>query len=144
MMACVRPDKERKYSVIGSHIIFSLWEPNSVEKRPDFDEALDTISAMYPWRDGSESGGYLQPYQPSFSQNCSLTSHYGTDGQWVFQIAPINHLLSRGQLLAFEKFMEKLASELALLRLVNVTEVKGVLKVELQKSFACYPFNLHK
>jgi hypothetical protein len=124
LKACVLPDKERRYSVMGSCIVFIL-ERNSPDRRPDLEEELDRVLRQFPWQDKLSNWSRFHPFTPVFLEESGMDLGFDDQGQWALHVCPIGHFLTRSQILPFEKFLAKLAYELSLARLRNVLLVKS-------------------
>ena len=131
LRACVLPDNERRYSVMGSCIVFIL-ERNSPERCPYLEEELDRVLQKFPWRDKLSNWSRFHPFAPAFSVESGRDFGFDDQGQWALHVCPIGHFLTRSQILPFEKFLAKLAYELSLARLRNVLLVKSSVKMKVE------------
>ena len=98
-------------------------------------EAILAVDSEFPWKDFNYYG---DPY-PSIrmlSDGEALIHNYTTPEKWCwFSIFPGHQSLKRSQVYAYEKYLMKLAEELAKRRLPNVAQVRNVMQVTTGSTF---------
>lgn len=126
---------ERKYTVSGSFAFQMSWHRD----RPDltkFREAILEIDQLFPWHDdvclgaGEPKGIFYVSDGKEVVQNWSIPEKV-----CCFNVFPRYSSLRRGQVYAYEKYLAKIAEELAKRKLPNVCEVTSVIHVHSGTSF---------
>lgn len=119
----------------------------SIETSPDtLREAVLQVTKRNPWYDTLppcmwDSALDLRGTSPvrsdvGVSEGIRQDNYWSTpETDWWFNLHPCRDDLEQGQLRAFEKYMEKIAEELASMKLANVQEVRYVATTLRMKSF---------
>ena len=126
---------EREYSVSGSFAFEVSWH----EDQPDlakFKEAILEVDQSFPWHDDvhPDSG---EPKGIFYISEGEEVVHHWSFSEKVcwFSISPRYDSLRQGQVYAYEKYLAKIAEELAKRKLLGVREVKSVIHVHRGTSF---------
>ncbi len=134
LLSLIRGD-HRTYDVEGAiGFIFSKYA-----KQPDvarLHKAIIEVDARFPWNDEPRldeefrSIGYLSEGEVSMLG-------WGAEGDMicVFHIHPLRDWVRKGQVYGYEKYLGKLASELATMGIPNVKSVRCTLKTHTTLSF---------
>ena len=126
-----KPGEERHYNAKGAISFVLRWhtdEPDLAKLAEEIREA----DRMFPWRDDFSPGaGQEKPESIFYLSNGEVVVHnYTTPVKIIwFGIVPKPDCLRKGQVYAYEKYLAKLAKELAEKKLSGIAEVRSLIEV---------------
>ena len=120
---------ERKYGVSGSFVFQMSWH----EYRPDlaeFKRAILDMDQLFPWYDDVCPGSGRTKDVFYVSDGEEIVHNWSVPERvcW-FNVCPRYQSLRRGQVYAYEKYLAKIAEELAKRKLPNVCEVRSIINM---------------
>jgi len=130
----VYPNKgERKYGVNG-HIVFVSFFCLDIELVSLRRHIID-IDRQFPWSDESFAEGRMGSIKYLSEGKCVTRRFYGGRSNYFwFDIYPYGSL-RKGQVYAYEKYLAKIAEELAKRRIPGVDLVQGIIEMRSSTSF---------
>jgi hypothetical protein len=127
-----KKEERREYSVSGC-ISFMTTDQSFVDLNA-LKEAITTVDRQFPWKDDFSSQS--EKYVLYIGESSSSTSGYTIPETIVdFPVDRRHNSLRRGQLYAYEKYLAKIAEELAKMHLPRIKEVHSQIKIQRTKVF---------
>ena len=125
---------KRRYDVSGS-IAFEFadyaFEPDVAQLANEIRE----IDKLFPWRDNPNPRAESQSIRYLSDGKIVIHNFHTPLKVCWFHVYPVNKFIRKGQVYAYEKYLDKIAEELAKKKLPGVVEVRSVLEVHTISSF---------
>jgi hypothetical protein len=127
-----KKEEQREYSVSGC--ISFVTTDQSFEDLNALEDAITTVDRQFPWKDDFSSQS--EKYVLNIGKNSTSTSGWTIPETIVdFPVDRRHNSLKRGQLYAYEKYLAKIAEELAKMNLPRIKEVHSHIIIQSTKVF---------
>ena len=125
---------DRNYSMHG-HIAFTFGPGKVEHDLLKLQELIREVDRLFPWSDTPSLGEEFKSIK-YLSEGEVIIQNWSIPEKHIwFSVFPGITCLRRGQVYAYEKYLSKLAEELAKKKILGVIEVRGVIEVGAATSF---------
>ncbi len=125
----------RNYRVSGSISFMTTWK--EFENISRLKESIEAVHQKFPWRDIQSDGSTVEGNMLHIAEKPSLhTNNWEIPETFVsFRLEHTSCNLRRGQLLAYEAYLNMLAQKLAEMKLPRIKTVSSSIHIQAYKEF---------